>query len=124
MGEEKMEDQEYEVSVTTELKPAEENPFYSSYDAMEEKDELEDPLKAERERIREQQQQDEEELKKLSRQAAKKKAASGPVFEAMQVAPPKKKAKIEINQMSLGALKSMIDSEKEKIQKELKEDEE
>merc|ERR1719270_1317266 len=42
----------------------------------------------------------------------------------MQVAPPKKKAKIEINQMSLGALKSMIDSEKEKIQKELKEDEE
>merc|ERR1712098_647967 len=122
--EEKMEDQEYEVSVTTEVKPAEENPFYSSYDAMEEKDELEDPLKAERERIREQQQQDEEELKKLNRQAAKKKAASGPVFEAMQVAPPKKKAKIEINQMSLGALKTMIDSEKEKIQKELKEEDE
>ena len=52
---------------------------------MEEKEELEDPLKAERERIREQQQQDEEELKKLNRQAAKKKAASAPVFEAMQV---------------------------------------
>ena len=71
--------------MTTEVKPAEENPFYSSYDAMEEKEELEDPLKAERERIREQQQQDEEELKKLNRQAAKKKAASAPVFEAMQV---------------------------------------
>merc|ERR1712098_623149 len=63
-------------------------------------------------------------VSKLNRQAAKKKAASGPVFEAMQVAPPKKKAKIEINQMSLGALKTMIDSEKEKIQKELKEEDE
>ena len=52
-----------------------------------------------------------------------------PVFEAVEKedktsAPPTKKPKIEIGQMSLGALKSMIDSEKEKVQKEMEDMEE
>ena len=52
-----------------------------------------------------------------------------PVFEAVEEeyktsAPPTKKPKIEIGQMSLGALKSMIDSEKEKVQKEMEDMEE
>ena len=52
-----------------------------------------------------------------------------PVFEAVEEeyktsAPPTKKPKIEISQMSLGALKSMIDSEKEKVQKEMEDMEE
>ena len=51
------------------------------------------------------------------------------MFEAVEEedktsAPPTKKPKIEIGQMSLGALKSMIDSEKEKVQKEMEDMEE
>merc|ERR1719410_180194 len=116
---EKMETDEYEVNITTEVKPIEENPFYSSYEALETKDDLEDPLKEERERIRVQQEEDEKELRKLQEK-------STPVFEEPEeVPPPKKKTKIEISQMSsLGALKSMIESEKDKIQKEMDQDEE
>merc|ERR1712227_888212 len=87
---EKRETVEYEVNITTEVKPIEENPFYSSYEALETKDDLEDPLKEERERIRVQQEEDEKELKKLQEK-------STPVFEEPEEAPPpKKKTKIEI----------------------------
>merc|ERR1719232_2078785 len=111
---ENMDTDDYEVNITTEVKPIEENPFYSSYDALETKDDLEDPLKEERERIRVQQEEDEKELKKLQQKTT-------PVFEEPEeIAPPKKKTKIEISQMSsLGALKTMIESEKDKIQKEM-----
>merc|ERR1711953_1473200 len=55
------------------------------------------------------------ELKKIHRQQEKK----TDVFDETEVAPPPKKAKIEIGSMSLGALKTMIESDKEKIQAEL-----
>ena len=110
---------QFEIKVTTETKPAEENPFYSSYEALEEKDELEDPLKEERERLLVQQKEDEEELRKIKEGNVTK----APVFEAVEeTAPPKKKPKIEISQMSsLGALKTMIESEKDKIEQEMHE---
>ena len=73
------------------------------------------PLKEERERLRAEQEEDEKELKKIHREQEKK----APVFDEAEVAPPTKKAKIEIGSMSLGALKTMIESDKEKIQAEL-----
>merc|ERR1712218_500201 len=110
---------QFEIKVTTETKRAEENPFYSSYEALEKKDELEDPLKEERERLLVQQKEDEEELRKIKEGNTNK----APVFEAVEeTAPPKKKPKIEISQMSsLGALKTMIESEKDKIEQEMHE---
>ena len=120
----KMEQDQYMVEVTTETKPADENPFYSSYEALEKKDELDDPLKEERKRIQAEQEKDEAELRKINESKA-----PVPVFEAVaeedkEVAPPRKKPKIEIGQMSLGALKSMIDSEREKVQREMEDMEE
>ena len=113
---------EVEVEVETFTVPceptgeaADDNPFYSSYDALEKKDVLEDPLREERERLRAQQEEDEKELKKIHRQQEKK----VDVFDETEVAPPPKKPKIEIGSMSLGALKTMIESDKEKIQAEL-----
>merc|ERR1712156_994549 len=87
--------------------------------ALEKKDELEDPLKEERERLLVQQKEDEEELRKIKEGNTDK----VPVFEAIEeTAPPKKKPKIEISQMSsLGALKTMIESEKDKIEQEMHE---
>jgi len=119
-----MEEDQFDVEVTTETKPVDENPFYSSYEALEKKDELEDPLKEERERIKAEQEKDEAELRKI-----KESKTPVPVFEAVEEedkvsAPPTKKPKIEIGQMSLGALKSMIDSEREKVQKEMEDMEE
>ena len=121
---EAMEEDQFDVEVTTETKPVDENPFYSSYEALEKKDELEDPLKEERERIKAEQEKDEAELRKI-----KESKTPVPVFEAVEeedkvTAPPTKKPKIEIGQMSLGALKSMIDSEREKVQKEMEDMEE
>merc|ERR1711953_1403494 len=55
------------------------------------------------------------ELKKIHRQQEKK----TDVFDETEVAPPPKKAKIEIGSMSLGALKTMIETDKEKIQAEM-----
>ena len=112
---------EVEVEVETFTEPcepgqsADDNPFYSSYEALEKKDVLEDPLREERERMKAQQEEDELELKKIHRQQEKK----VDVFDETTVAPPPKKAKIEIGSMSLGALKTMIESDKEKIQAEL-----
>lgn len=123
LREEPVEDQEQmEVEVETciekiepeEEKPADDNPFYSSYEALETKDILEDPLREERERVKAQQEEDEKELRKIHNQQEKNSA----VFDETSMAPPQKKAKIEIGSMSLGALKTMIDSDKEKIQKE------
>ena len=114
-NEEKM---EFEVEVETFTEPceaADDNPFYSSYDALEKKEVLEDPLREERERMKAQQEEDELELKKIHRQQEKK----TDVFDETEVAPPPKKAKIEIGSMSLGALKTMIETDKEKIQAEL-----
>merc|ERR1719266_1901166 len=105
---------------TVPAEPADDNPFYSSYEALEKKDELEDPLREERERLRAQQEEDEMELKKIHRQQEKK----VDVFDETEVAPPSKKPKIEIGSMSLGALKTMIESDKEKIQAELDVEEE
>ena len=123
---ERMDEDQYEVEVTTESKPVDENPFYSSYEALEKKDELDDPLKEERERIKAEQEKDEAELRKI-----KESKTPVPVFEPIEEedklsasAPPTKKPKIEIGQMSLGALKSMIDSEREKVQKEMEDMEE
>lgn len=123
---EKMDEDQYEVEVTTESKPVDENPFYSSYEALEKKDELDDPLKEERERIKAEQEKDEAELRKI-----KESKTPVPVFETVEEedklsasAPPTKKTKIEIGQMSLGALKSMIDSDREKVQKEMEDMEE
>ena len=45
---EKMEEDQFNVEVTTETKPVDENPFYSSYEALEKKDELNDPLNRKR----------------------------------------------------------------------------
>ena len=133
LREEPVDDQEHmevEVEVETRIeklepeddKQTEDNPFYTSYEALDKKDVLEDPLREERERVRAQQEEDEKELKKIHHQ--QEKSCAGPVFDDTDIAPPQKKAKIEIGSMSLGALKSIIETEKEKIQNELDVEEE
>merc|ERR1711976_740523 len=77
--EEKMDEDQFDVEVTTETKPVDENPFYSSYEALEKKDELDDPLKEERERIKAEQEKDEAELRKI-----KESKTPVPVFEAVE----------------------------------------
>eukprot|EP00091_Calanus_sinicus_P013466 TRINITY_DN2990_c0_g2_i3.p1 TRINITY_DN2990_c0_g2~~TRINITY_DN2990_c0_g2_i3.p1 ORF type:complete len:330 (+),score=144.64 TRINITY_DN2990_c0_g2_i3:537-1526(+) len=114
---EEMEDEDELI----EEKEPEENPFYSSYnEAVENKEDIEDPLKEERERTRLKLEEDEQELKKLEqeRQLRKLKESQSPE------PPQSKKQKTDFEKYSgVGVFKAMIDSEKEKIQKEITEGE-
>jgi len=115
---EEIEDEEDEVIEEKEPE-AENNPFYSSYKealAINE-EELEDPLKEERERSRMKLEEDEKELKKIEEEGQLKNLKESPE-------PQSKKPKTDFDKFSgVGALKTMLDSEKEKIQKELAEGE-
>merc|ERR1711892_90589 len=115
--EDEMEDDE-EDEVIEEKEP-ESNPFYSSYkQAIENEEELDDPLKEERERSRLKLEEDEKELKKLEEEIQVKKLKESPE------PPQAKKIKTEFEKYSgVGVFKTMIDSEKEKIQQELTEGE-
>eukprot|EP00092_Neocalanus_flemingeri_P029154 GFUD01031643.1.p1 GENE.GFUD01031643.1~~GFUD01031643.1.p1 ORF type:complete len:1246 (+),score=549.28 GFUD01031643.1:40-3777(+) len=114
--EEDVEDEEEmeEDEVIEEMEP-DENPFYSSYkEAVENKEELDDPLKEERERVQLQLEEDEKELRKLEEEKQVKNLKESPD------APPAKRQKKDFDKYSgVGIFKTMIDSDKEKIQKEL-----
>merc|ERR1711970_391021 len=97
----------------------EHNPFYSSYNEAlaANEEEIEDPLKEEREKLRLKQEEDEKELQKIEEEVHMKKLKESPE-------PQSKKLKADFDKYSgVGAVKAMIDSEKEKIQKELAEGE-
>merc|ERR1719470_779714 len=114
------EEMEEEDEVIEEKEP-EGNPFYSSYnEAVENKEDIEDPLKEERERTRLKLEEDEQELKKLEEEKQMKK-----LKESQSPEPPQsKKQKTDFEKYSgVGVFKTMIDSEKEKIQKEITEGE-
>jgi len=115
---EEVEDEEDEVIEEKEPE-SEQNPFYSSYNEAlaANEEELEDPLKEERERLRLKQEEDEKELQKIEEEVQMKKLQESPELQS-------KKHKAEFEKYSgVGAVKAMIDSEKEKIQKELAEGE-
>merc|ERR1719318_432205 len=114
-------DDEDEEDEVIEEKEPEGNPFYSSYnEAVENKEDIEDPLKEERERSRLKIEEDEQELKKLEEEKQMKR-----LKESQSPEPPQsKKQKTDFEKYSgVGVFKTMIDSEKEKIQKEITEGE-
>merc|ERR1712042_100740 len=113
------EDEDEEDEVIEEKEPESEiNPFYSSYkEALAANEEIDDPLKEEREKLRLKQEEDEKELKKLEEEVQLKKLRESPEQ-------PSKKSKAEFEIYSgVGIVKALIDNEKDKIQKELAEGE-
>lgn len=114
-----IEDEDEEDEVIEEKEPESEiNPFYSSYkEALAANEEIDDPLKEEREKLRLKQEEDEKELKKLEEEVQLKKLRESPEQ-------PSKKSKAEFEIYSgVGIVKALIDNEKDKIQKELAEGE-
>jgi len=96
-----------------------ENPFYSSFnEALVNQEELEDPLKNEREKSRLKIEEDERELKKIEEENYKEELEASP-HESLECDKNE-----EVDKYSgVGMIKSMIDNDKEKIQKELTEEE-
>jgi len=111
------EDEMEEDEKIEEVEPSE-NPFYSSYkEALVNKENIDDPLKEEREMLRIKAQEDEDELNKLEQEVEFKASKS-----ETSSLPTEQRNEYE-KYSGVGILKSIIDSDKEKIQTEIEEEE-
>jgi len=116
------EDEEDEEDEVVEEQEPVENPFYSSYkEAVENEEELEDPLKEAREREKRKVEEDAEALKKLEEERLRQ--------ERRADEPPQKKARTSSESegskfSGVGAVAEMLTEEKERIGQELAQEEE
>ena len=120
-GNDEEEDDDEEDEVVEEQEPVE-NPFYSSYkEAVQNEEELEDPLKEAREREKRKVEEDAAALKKLEEERLAQEKRAGE--------PPQKKARTSSESegskfSGVGAVAEMLAEEKERIRQELAQEEE